>query len=64
MREDLNITNKDRQSLFVQLKNSQGNDNLIGVIYRHPKKTFEEFTKKYENLLIDLASKKIHVYHC
>ena len=59
-REDLNITDTgcDCETLFIEITSKHKRKQVFGILYRHPRPNFKEFTKHYEKLLIKLANEK------
>ena len=57
IRQDLKFTSNSYESLWLEISvgiNSKNNRNiLVGVIYRHPKASIHEFSKKFSDLLLE-----------
>jgi len=63
VRKDLTVKEICMEALFIELKNENGNDNIIGVIYRRPKTDFKLFIGKLICLLnrINKEKKTVHI---
>ena len=57
-RTDLNITNDDYESIWIEIKNEKSKNIIIGSIYRHPRinnDNFNNFLKYVEFSLNNLT---------
>ena len=48
---ELPFHSSDCESLFLQIKGRSGNNLLIGVVYRHPKASIQEFQNNLSQTL-------------
>ena len=64
-RYDLNTSDIEYESTWVEIKNKKSKNIIIGCIYRHPHyNNLEEFTHYMKNTLLKLNKEKKEIYIC
>ena len=58
--DDLSLCEENIESLFVTITNTE-EPTVVGVIYRPPNSSLEEFNTKYEQILSKLSDKKSYI---
>ena len=66
-RTDLNITNVNYESIWIEIKNEKNKNKICGSVYRHPcinNDNFNKFLKYLEASLKKLVNQNKEIYLC